>query len=631
MKRLVGGYIQLAHGLPAPFFTRALEAVLLPLLTELNRSEGVVFQLALSVPFMEFLEKNHPSVNLLLTDLSRSEKIEFLSQTFPQSIPSLLAPKDRAHQIEQTTTYIRKRYQARSRTLFCSNQIFNPSYIGTMNLCYLDSLIISSHDPHTNTTYFTEPVVMQELGKRGVVLPTSEIVSSHVAQYSRKEISFGKLLAVLKKEVESSKPFVLAMLNLDQLAVGGMSAEETIELFGVITQKGSSSTEEIETQELPLPRGYLPMGWYGHDTKRTDICCFNELLVQDESLHYIHGRFMATAEQARSYRKDRDAKKRLEQLITKASVGSVYIGDTYDTFLHNSVRKLFWRSIHEIDSILASLKDYSYPNAYDFDHDGLDEYLVISKFLSCVIDAKGGSLSELTYLPSLHNYGDSFNPLPIYGSMKHLLHPPIAGRKQRIFTDLFFAPDYVIAEYDKRDEGVVANLEGQIFDLEVLDRRQTEYVLRTVCDSGPLSGSEVSISKHYKIRQNTVLLDVTLTNTGGEELSFQYGTELVLSLAPPKQTVSVIHVDNRKSITVEEAEFALKNVKSLKMYDEPNYTQLTLVSDTRFTLVKEDCTIADTTETERHYQHTTLLCSYMCSLKPAEERKITLGLRIERK
>ena len=177
----------------------------------------------------------------------------------------------------------------------------------------------------------------------------------------------------------------------------------------------------------------------------------------------------------------------------------------------------------------------------------------------------------------------------------------------------------------------MANLEGQIFDLEVLDRRQTEYVLRTVCDSGPLSGSEVSISKHYKIRQNTVLLDVTLTNTGGEELSFQYGTELVLSLAPPKQTVSVIHVDNRKSITVEEAEFALKNVKSLKMYDEPNYTQLTLVSDTRFTLVKEDCTIADTTETERHYQHTTLLCSYMCSLKPAEERKITLGLRIERK
>ena len=162
MKRLVGGYTQLAHGLPAPLFTRALEAVLLPLLTELNRSENVVFQLALSVPFMEFLEKNHPSVNLLLADLCRNEKLEFLSHAYFQSIPSLLAPKDRAYQIEQTTTYMRKRYQTRSRTLFCPHQIFSPAYIGSMNLCFLDTLMVSAHDPCIEKTYFDEPVIMQE-------------------------------------------------------------------------------------------------------------------------------------------------------------------------------------------------------------------------------------------------------------------------------------------------------------------------------------------------------------------------------------------------------------------------------------------------------------------------------------
>jgi hypothetical protein len=631
MKRLIGGYIQLAHGLPAPLFTRALEAVLLPLLTELNRSENVVFQLALSVPFMEFLEKNHSSVNLLMTDLCRNEKLEFLSHTFSQSIPSLLAPKDRAYQIEQTTTYMRKRYQTRSRTLFCTNQIFSPPYIGSMNLCFLDTLMVSAYDPCTGRTHFKEPVVMQELGKRGIILPIDDEISRAVEAYSNKEMPFSKLYSTIKRVVESDREFVLALLNLDQLATGGITAEETSELFSALVQKGSSSTEVVEGQELPLKRGYLPMGWYGHDVKRKGLCCFNELLVQDETLHYLQGRYMTTSEHARSYKKDRDVKRRLEHLITRASVGSIYIGDAYDTFLHSQVRKLYWRSIHEIDSILASLKDFSYPKASDYDHDGLDEHLVISKFLSCVIDSKGGALSELTYLPSLHNYGDSFNPLPIYGTMDHLLHPPKPGVKQRIFTDLFFDDEYVIDEYDKRDEQNVMNLEERVYDLEVLDRRSTEYVLQTVCDQGPFEGGELKVAKHYKIRQNTVLLDVILTNTGDEELLFQYGTELVLALSPPKETVSIILMDNRKSVSIEEQECSLAQVKSLKIYDEPNHTQLTLVSDTRFSLVKEDCTIADTRLVHRHYQHTTLLCAYKIALAPSQERKITLGLRIERK
>ncbi|TAH54511.1 MAG: DUF1926 domain-containing protein [Sphaerochaeta sp.] len=200
--------------------------------------------------------------------------------------------------------------------------------------------------------------------------------------------------------------------------------------------------------------------------------------------------------------------------------------------------------------------------------------------------------------------------------------------KQRIFTDLFFDEDYVIGEYDKRDERNVLNLEERVYDLEVLDRRSTEYVLRTVCD---LEGGQLRIAKHYKIRQNTVLLDITLTNTGEEELFFQYGTELVLALSPPKEHVSVIVMDNRKSVAHEEAEFSLDRVKSLKIYDEQNHTQLTLVSDSRFSLVKEDCTIAEAHGERRHYQHTTLLCAYEIALAPSRERKITLGLRIERK
>ena len=146
-------------------------------------------------------------------------------------------------------------------------------------------------------------------------------------------------------------------------------------------------------------------------------------------------------------------------------------------------------------------------------------------------------------------------------------------------------------------------------------------MLRTVCDQGPFEGGELKVAKHYKIRQNTVLLDVILTNTGDEELLFQYGTELVLALSPPKETVSIILMDNRKSVSIEEQECSLAQVKSLKIYDEPNHTQLTLVSDTRFSVVKEDCTIAEAHGEQRHYQHTTLLCAYEIAPAPARSER----------
>jgi hypothetical protein len=121
-------------------------------------------------------------------------------------------------------------------------------------------------------------------------------------------------------------------------------------------------------------------------------------------------------ETARSYKKDKDVRKRLEQLIQKMSTGAVYLCDANATMLRSSVRKLFWRYISEADSVLAGLNDFSYPVITDFDRDALDEYLAIGKYLSCVVDSKGGSLAELTYLPSLYNYGDTLSVMKGFGS-----------------------------------------------------------------------------------------------------------------------------------------------------------------------------------------------------------------------
>jgi len=146
MNVLIGAYSQLSQGVPVPAFERALTAVIKPLLTLLHHSEGSVLQLSLGVPVLEWLELTQQPVNLLLADLARRGKIEFLTGSYHQSILNLLSPKDRSNQVELTTTYLRKRYGQRSKTMFSYAQVFNPNYINTMNLCCVDSLVISSYD-----------------------------------------------------------------------------------------------------------------------------------------------------------------------------------------------------------------------------------------------------------------------------------------------------------------------------------------------------------------------------------------------------------------------------------------------------------------------------------------------------
>lgn len=633
MKLLIGAYSQITQGVPVPVFERALDAVFKPLFTLLHHQSDSNLQVSLSIPVLEWLQTNCLSVNVLLADLARSGKVELLTGSYHQSVLSLLSPKDRSNQIEMTTTYLRKHYGQRSKTLFSYAQIFNPLYINTMNLCCIDSVIISSYDADKPSKQFSQPFVMQELGKSVTIIPSSTEINALVHQFGQRGIRFSNLLEQIRMVLDNKPSFLMAMINLDQLLQGGITEEQTLQLFELLFSYENLSIDEVHGPDELLHKGYLQPGWYGLDSNRGDLSCINDLFVQDEALSYLYGRYTTLVETARMYKKDKDVRKRLELLLQKLSTGTPYLCDANASMLRSSVRKQYWRYISEADSVLSALKDFSYPVCLDFDQDGLDEYLVIGKYLSCVVDSKGGSLSELTYLPSLYNYGDTFVPLEGFAQNADTQHPARKGTKQRLFTDVFLPCDLVLDEYEKADGNTCLDMGSVVYELSVLDRKSTEYALIARTGESTIIGGELEISKHYKLRQNTVLLEITLTNTSDHPISCLYGNEIPLSIASFKSPVGFLQLENKKNIPHEMAETVLKQVKSIRMYDEPNSTSLTLVADTRFTLVKEDYTIDASTVLgkESLYQHTLFLASWPVSLESGAEKKLTLGLRVERK
>ena len=616
-----------------PVYERAFNAVFKPLLTHLHGPKNGTMHLSLSIPVLDWMETNEPSMHLLITDLVRSGTLELLSGPYHQSILSFLTPKDRSNQIEMTTTYLRKRFSQRSKTLFSYAQVFTPQLINTANLCCIDSLIISTKDPNRTQNGFSEPFVMQELGKSVTIIPTCDKISEMVMLFGRQDISFGHLMHQCKALLDQRPTFCMAMINLDQLLQGGITSEQLLLLFDLLFSYDSTSVEEVHDGEQRIKKGYLQAGWYGYDTERGDLSCIHDVLVKDESLAYLYGRYTSLIENARSYKKDKDVRKRLEALIQNMSTGTPFLCDANASMLRSMVRKLFWRSISESDCILSSLKDYSYPIVGDYDHDELLEYLFIGKFLSCVIDSKGGSLSELTYLPSLYNYGDTFAPLIQYGKSKAVLHDVKRGTKQRLFTDIFLPGSFDLNEYSKDDMQSCLNMGKAVYDVSILDRRNTEYKLTTRTGQNQIIGGDLFLSKHFKLRQNTVLLDITLTNMSDHDIDCIYGCEIPLSIDSRTFPIVFFQLENKHNVSHEAKEIELKDVKSLRIYDEPNSTSLTLVSDTRFTLLKEDYTIDTQTilGEEQLYQHTLFLATWPLKLSVGAERKFTLGLRVERK
>ncbi len=634
MRVLTGAYSLLAHGVPPSAFERVVEHTLKPLLTLLHHRQDATLQLSLPMSLVEYLDAAHMPLSLLLSDLCRNGKVELLGGSYHQPILSLIGPKDRSNQIEMMTTALRKRFGQRPKNYFCHAQIFSPAYINALNICCMETVITSVEGGNGGGTgYQEEPYLMQEMGKSVTIIPTSDVINVAVRDYSSLSLSFASLLRLIK-EVQQTRPsFFMAMINIDQLVQGGITAGETAQLFSCLLDHGCDTIEEILGQEEVPKKGYLPTGWYGHDVKRGQLYTINDLFVRDESVAYLYGRYTTMVEHARLYKKDKDVRRRLESLIQRASVASPYLHDAHGSMLRPSVRTLVWRTISEVDSILSSLDDHTYVQVADYDHDEADEHLVISKNLSCVIDCKGGSLDELTYLPSLHNYGDAFAPLGAFAVSQSSLHPPHSGEKRRLFTDVIIKEGAGIEEYDKRDGHTCLDLGHTHYRIDVLDRKATEFrATLKVADTAIIGGS-LEIVKHYKVRQNTVFVEITLTNIANDLLAFTYGIEIPISLGAKNLPISCMLMDGKKGTITQESEMVRRGVKTIKVHDEPNSTMLSLVCDTRFTLLKEDYTIEARTTVgdETIYLHTLFLPSWALNLEVGEQKKITFGFRVERK
>ncbi len=646
MKVLAGIYSQLPSGTGALVLERVLSCVLKPMLTFLYNHPDAKVHLHLTTAEMEWLECNHPEVNMLITDLAKKNQLELLTGGYYQPILQLLQMKDRSSQIEKTTTYIRRRYGMRVQTLWCYDQIWNPSYISAMNLCSTSRLMISTYDRLNERQLRTEPFIMQETGRTIEVYPTDDFSSRLISEYAEGRLSFNEVRKRFDERLGQlgTTEYFSMMINADHLCQGsslcGHEAEQSgvwkllSDLYDACMDKKWNMLllNEYDEEDSISNYDYLPAGWYGRDSRQTKkMSSFNDILVQSEELNQLYGRLLFIQDVVRNYKKNKDIRKRAESLLEKASSGVPYITDSSGGSVQPMYRKLVYKYLNEVEQLLSSQPDFSYPIEFDVDFDQREEYLSLGKNISAMVDSKGGAIIELNYLPAGWNYADTFSGRPVDGTAHG--HGVVPGRKQKVFEDILFPIVEDFSEYRKYDDTCCASLGSEYYDLDRLDRKGTEYKATYLYEGAEFFPFSIAIEKKYKFRQNTIIMEVQLTNESQTQADFIYGSELNISVGTRTGAVQLYAFEAKHTELLSEHDTNIRNLRNIRMFDEVNKTIVSLTSDNRFSLVKEDCYTESPTVLGKEllYHHTSLLPYLPVHLNPQESTTFKLALRIERR
>lgn len=639
MPLIMGAYSQLPPGTPLILLERALSDAYKPVLTYLYKHPEMRMHLYLPCAILEWFEQNHPEMNMLIADLVKKDQLELISGPYHQPILQVLPGKDRSGQLETTTTFLRKRFGKRARTVWFYNQVWSPSFVSSMCMGMLDRVLISPYDRLHDTIVASDPFVMQDMGKTVEVFPTDERIERLVASLGRAMIGYKEFSESLARvQFDPADRYRVVMLNLDLLLQGcalNPSLPPVAELVAQVVSRvgGMESTllSSIPVGQLST-RGYLGAGWYGRDSSVRDIGTYNDMFLKYAELNHLYGKLLYVTDLIRIYRKNKDTKKRVESLLSKATCGGAFVLDSSGGCYRNNYRKQAHRYLNEAQRLLSLSEDIPYPQEADLDFDGHKELIFLGKNLGVVMDPKGGSLSEINYLPTGWNYGDTFAGYAAEVD-RVSLHALADGSLPCSFNDVFLPAEAKIEQYGKQGRQVY-DTGSDLYVLRTMDKSQNEIVASCVFENLPFGLGSLELTKRYRFRTHTIVVDFSLRNKGKHKVKGLFGSELNLSLGLKEQDEPTIYtVEKSRNRNLPAGRTITPNLKNFRIPDDVNRTLLSFASDSRFTLHREDHSVklATVMGMEVLYQYTQVVPLWDVQLQPDEVLEWTIGFRIERR
>ncbi len=587
---ILGAYSQLPYGTSDDEYEALVTRQLKPLLTMVYDRSDCKLLFRLSISEFEYLEVNHPEINMLIHELCRRGQIEILTSSFYDAVLSLVPSHERTTQIEKTTTYIRKRFSKKPRGMWFYNQVFSPVTVPLLGLSGLSYIVISTYNQLSNSVEHSRPFYTVEMGKELLVFPIDDRFSKETLELHRGNIALDRYLSDMERLArETTSPISTIMLNMDQL----MGTEGSDEVYRVLLDNlGPNSTlPGIYIQENEVSRThYLPSGIYGRDFQIGKGTSINQLIYDNPMLTRSYCVLNMLKEIVRDSKKLIDDRKGIETVLMKASSSSLYFpNESRNPAIIRNIN----RFICEAETSISRLPNNILPDEVDTDLDRLKEFLVLGKSSISYLSRKGAVIGRHVIASSLHDLG--------------------MNSGDGLFSDSFV----------NSTTGKEVRLVSKPYEVTPLDKRSSDFFAKAPAMA--LDRTSVSLTKRFKFRQNSLIVEIEVENLGNDTIKgFTYVSTLDISM--PVQC-SVVCPEG----TIEDDGSAM--TQSVMVSDRACPFVVSLVLDSAAEVSRSD--FSQKTRTwlgdKSFYEYTQLKIKKKLSLGPLESMRLSISLRTEKR
>lgn len=516
---------------------KRIQTVYKPLAKFLYAHPEFPFSMSVNAELLQILKKRRNELIAVLKEMAERNQLEITGGAYHNAPLPLLFPADRSAQIETLSTEIRQAIGKRPRGMTIFADAWDSSLIGSLSTNGMEYVILDSSVIRGSGEAFLG-LVMSELGKSVEIFPS---YSEFIPKADTEPKDF---IQMIKKAAgKSQKKSRYIQMEPNRMIVISLEHEQILPLiegkfferlsdYLAETQKDAGITlstpgiyRKSEIIRLPV---YIPCGINGrlsaqraYNPATQSIPSFQNYLEHYAEGFALYRKIIFTNTLVNQYKGDKIRKKCAREKLYLAQEGGALIWNPADIPGNIARRQAAYKNLIEAEKILAEDSVFRETiTSFDYDFDGLNEYVCRMRNFFIIISLVSGAMTELDVLKGGGNYADNMS-----------LREQWDGEDDRYHRGIFV--DHVLSEAQfaryaagkSAGDGVFSRIH-YTEEKYSQSRREIQMSARAVTSEG----QSIFLRKKYVISTDGLYVQYILRNESSRKIALKFAVESNLAL-----------------------------------------------------------------------------------------------------
>lgn len=485
---------------------------------------------------IEYYRKKHSEMFEILHELIQRKQAEVLGGGYYDPVFPLLFPLDRTGQIDLLSSSVREVIGKRPRGLSICASGWDSSLLTSLSSCTMEYVILDeSLIPSEKNN--AVPLIMSDKGKSVVILPTATSLKKSCLEGASNFVSeVSEFVRRGKKNLSSQE--------LSFLSANGVTVQFSTDEFKTLLQNGFLTylCDIIAEPESDFVMGtchqfvkassykepvYIAAGLSNEISQWAvkpyqsvkniknplTIFDFFELYPQSRALY---DRMLYVSLLVSQSHGDKTRKKTAREKLWEAQNGNGFICTSDGAFVNSSFRQNAYRTLMDAEKILRECAPFTPSvSSFDYNSDGLNEYVCRMENYFSQISLLGGAVRELDPIHSSGNYADSLSRVKEFENVDD-------GYSRGLFVDHLFTEEELSSYLDNVPTG--NGIFSRMYYSEVKfnsSRKEIQLEVSALYKKK----QQVTLKKKYVLFPSGMMIQYILKNESDTKLSAKFAVE----------------------------------------------------------------------------------------------------------